>query len=72
MHLIKVTHANIRDREVYVDANLLFGWYYSDAAQATILLGPGQAAIPVKESVEKIAELKKKGSKHGKTKRLHA
>ncbi len=70
MRLVKLTHANVMDESgglttVYADIDAISFWYYSQAAKATLVLGPG-AIVPVKESAEAVALLKQGETKRAK------
>lgn len=54
-----VTHANVLDEagnptEVLLSADITFGVYYSAGHKATVVVGSGGAAMPVKESLEEV------------------
>lgn len=56
MELLKVTHAN-RNNPLYIVAQQVYSYYYSEQDKATHVLATGGAIVPVKESLEEITNL---------------
>jgi hypothetical protein len=55
---LNLTHANL-EKDVSINPQLLFGWYWSDSHKATILISTNGGAIPVSETKEKVDQLMK-------------
>jgi len=68
MRIVKVTHADIKGQDVFVDIDQLTYWYFSPALNATVLVAAAGAVMKVSESVEQITNLKNQGEKKCPTK----
>ena len=53
MRLLNLTHANLK-KDISINRDLLFAWYWSEAHKATHLISTNGGAIPVLESKEEV------------------
>lgn len=60
MKLIKLTHANL-NTSIYLAADLVAGFYASEANKATHVVATGGAVFPAAESVEEVRALLTEG-----------
>lgn len=56
MQLLKVTHAN-RNSPLYIVAQQVFSYYFSEKDACTHVLSVGGAIVPVKQSLEEVTNL---------------
>lgn len=53
--MLSLTHANTK-QPIYINSNLLFAWYWSEAHKATHLVSTNGGMIPVSETPTQVTE----------------